>query len=717
MNTVESIQKDFYFLNDTGEMATLIKRYDWSKTALGSPDQWPVSLRVQLSMMLKSRFPMLIFWGKDLITFYNDAFRPSLGQDGKHPSSLGQRGEVSWAESWPTIGPMIQNIMRGGDAVWFEDQKLPIYRDGKMGYAYWTYSFSPLINDAGSVNGILVTCSETTKAVESIEKLADSEQRFRSLIEEAPVAATLFRGPDNVIEVANKLTQRYWGKGPEIVGKPLAEAAPELASQQMIELMAAFYKNGGTMKFEETPLTFVENGVSKEGYYTHTWKALHDNHGKVDGILAIGVDVSEQVLSRKKIEASEARFRSLIEEAPVATCLFTGKEMIIELANDLMLKVWGKDSSVIGMPLKKAVPELQGQPFLDILDRVFASGKAHSEAAARAELKVDGVLGTYYFNYTYKPLLNEAGQVYGIMDMAVDVTEQVLSRQALEELQHEQRMFLEQQVMQRTEELATAIKQLKITNDELEDSNIRLLHSNEELSQFAYIASHDLQEPLRKISTFSDMLRSSLGNNVSDTTENYLTKIKSSSNRMARLITDILNYSKFVKDEQRFEPVDLNDILKNVVTEFDLLIEQKNAKVEVAELSVIDAIPLQMTQLFRNLIGNALKFTKKDVKPEIRISQQPLCEKDFNERTLSAKNAYCKIEVLDNGIGIPSEYEDKIFSIFKRLHAKTEYEGTGIGLAMCKKIALNHGGDVYVTGGGGRGAAFYVILPLTQNKG
>lgn len=717
MGTVESIQKDFYFLNDTGEMATLIKNYDWSKTPLGPPDQWPISLRVQLSMMLKSRFPMLIFWGKDLITFYNDSFRPSLGQDGKHPSSLGEVGEVSWAESWPTIGPMIYNIMKGGDGVWFEDQKLPIYRDGKLGYAYWTYSFSPITNDAGSVNGVLVTCSETTKAVENNAKLAESEQRFRSLIEEAPVAATLFRGPDNVIEVANKLTLRYWGKGPEIIGKPLVEAAPELASQQMIELMAEFYKTGGVIKFEETPLTFVENGVSKEGYYTHTWKALHDSHGKVDGILAIGVDVSEQVLSRKKIEASEARFRSLIEEAPVATCLFTGREMIIEVANDSMLKFWGKDNSVIGMPLKDAVPELKGQPFLDILDQVFTTGKAYSEGAARAELKLDGVPGTYYFNYTYKPLLNEASQVYGIINMAIDVTEQVLSRQALEELQREQRLFLEQQVLQRTQELDTAIKQLKLTNDELEDSNIRLLHSNEELSQFAYIASHDLQEPLRKISTFSDMLRSSLGTNVSDTTENYLSKIKSSSVRMSRLITDILNYSKFVKDDQHFELVNLNNIIKNVISEFDLLIEQKNATVEITELSVIDAIPLQMTQLFRNLIGNALKFTKKGVKPEIKISQQSLSDKDFNERALSAKNAYCKIDVLDNGIGFPSEYEDKIFNIFKRLHTKAEYEGTGIGLAMCKKIALNHGGDIYAIGGENKGATFHVILPLRRSKG
>ena len=163
--------EQYSFLKDAGQMGTLTGQYDWSKTSVGTPDQWPLSLRTLMRMMLTSRFPMLIFWNKDLITFYNDAFRPSLRENGKHPSSLGQRGEESWAESWPTIGPMIHDIMAGGKGVFIEDQKLPIYRDGQMGYAYWTYSFSPLTDDSGAVNGVLVTCLETTEAVEHLNQL------------------------------------------------------------------------------------------------------------------------------------------------------------------------------------------------------------------------------------------------------------------------------------------------------------------------------------------------------------------------------------------------------------------------------------------------------------------------------------------------------------------------------------------------------------------
>lgn len=162
------------FLAGDGQMSTLTRQYDWSKTTVGALDHWPLSLRTLIRMMLTSRFPMLIFWGPDLLTFYNDAFRPSLRENGKHPGSLGQRGEESWAESWPVIGPLIKGIMAGGEAVYFADQKLPIYRDGHMGYAHWTYSFSPLTDDAGAVSGVLVTCLETTETVERLAQFSSA---------------------------------------------------------------------------------------------------------------------------------------------------------------------------------------------------------------------------------------------------------------------------------------------------------------------------------------------------------------------------------------------------------------------------------------------------------------------------------------------------------------------------------------------------------------
>lgn len=301
-------------------MGALTQRYDWSRSPLGPSEDWPLSLRTLLGMMLTSRFPMLIFWGPELITFYNDAFRPSLGHNGKHPSSLGQRGEESWAESWPVIGPMIYGIMAGGEAVWFEDQKLPIYREGQMGYAYWTYSFSPLTDDAGAVNGILVTCSETTKAVESRQQLALSEERFSRLIEQAPVAVALFSGPRFVITLANERVLEYWGRTRnQVIDKPLFVALPEAAGQGFEELLMGVYTTGERFVANELMVTLERNGRLEPTYIDFVYEPFYESDGQLSGVMVICTEVTEQVVARRLLEEGEATPRQVIEMAELGT--------------------------------------------------------------------------------------------------------------------------------------------------------------------------------------------------------------------------------------------------------------------------------------------------------------------------------------------------------------------------------------------------------------
>ena len=240
---------------------------------------------------------------------------------------------------------------------------------------------------------------------------------------------------------------------------------------------------------------------------------------------------------------------------------------------------------------------------------------------------------------------------------------------------------------------------------ELADANDNLTRSNAELAQFAYIASHDLQEPLRKISIFSQLLEQSLGDNVNEKTTGYLTKINHSSSRMSRLIKDVLTYSRLSKEQEVFELVDLNLVIERAREDYELLIEQKEAVIYCSGLPVIAAIPLQMAQLFGNLLGNALKFTRHDVQPLISITATQFEENDI---------VYFKITIADNGIGLKAEYAEQIFQIFQRLHRKSEYEGTGIGLAMCKKIALNHHGDINGEGSSENGAVINILLPEKQ---
>src|ERR1700755_3012886 len=152
------------FFKGGGEMGSLTRDFDWSASSIGMPEAWPGSLRTTLGIVLHSAFPMFLFWGEDLICFYNDGFRPSFGNEGKHPA-LGKRGREVWQEIWEFIGPLISQVMTTGKPVWFEDQLVPFYRNGRMEDIYWTFSYSPAYGDEGKINGVFVTCTETTKQV------------------------------------------------------------------------------------------------------------------------------------------------------------------------------------------------------------------------------------------------------------------------------------------------------------------------------------------------------------------------------------------------------------------------------------------------------------------------------------------------------------------------------------------------------------------------
>ena len=251
---------------------------------------------------------------------------------------------------------------------------------------------------------------------------------------------------------------------------------------------------------------------------------------------------------------------------------------------------------------------------------------------------------------------------------------------------------------------------------ELENMNQELQRSNGELQQFAYVASHDLQEPLRKIMTFSDRLEPLKGP-LPEQAKIYLSKINESSRRMTRLIDDLLDYSRISRSEGKFVKTDLNKIVEEVMLDFDIVMNQKKAKVKIDKLPILSAIPLQMEQLFHNLISNAFKFTREEAVPEITIACRHLDRQEVNRRrTLSKENNYVEILVKDNGIGFPPEFADQIFIIFQRLNDKKLYPGTGIGLALCSKIVANHGGEIYATAKENEGAEFYVILPVKPLK-
>ncbi|MFC6096404.1 ATP-binding protein [Flavobacterium qiangtangense] len=249
----------------------------------------------------------------------------------------------------------------------------------------------------------------------------------------------------------------------------------------------------------------------------------------------------------------------------------------------------------------------------------------------------------------------------------------------------------------------TAEKQAAL---EIEAMNAELEKQNVELASFAYVSSHDLQEPLRKIQLFTSRILERERENFSDSSVGYFKSITNAANRMQNLIESLLNYSSMDASEIKFIPLDLNKAVDEIKSNMLELIEKRNARIEVEDLPTLAVIPVQFQQLLSNLISNGIKYGKPGIKPHIKINAEIISLEEF-----AGKN-FWKINVADNGIGFEQEYEHKIFELFKRLHGKTDYEGTGIGLAICKKIAQKHGGFIRAIGNPGIGATFSVFVPI-----
>ncbi len=315
-------------------------------------------------------------------------------------------------------------------------------------------------------------------------------------------------------------------------------------------------------------------------------------------------------------------------------------------------------------------------------------------------------------DFIYKPINPE------LMRYKVSVFAEIFQKNA--QLQQQER-----KLMAANANLAREIEERKLSEEKVKELNLQLVQNNEqlqntveELDRFAFVASHDLQEPLRKIMLFSNRITAQYKDKLEKDIEQQLQKIVKASGRMQQLVNDLLKFSRHTHDIQGFEETNLDLLLQEVLSDIEHEIIHKNAKVDIAGLPVVWAIPSQIRQLFQNIISNSLKFCKQDCVPEINIFSEKVKASELinntaiaDNSTIQVKNNYYRIYFKDNGIGFDPKYAKDIFVVFKRLHSYHEFEGTGIGLSICKKIVDRHNGFIEAESKPGVGTTFIVTLP------
>lgn len=381
---------------------------------------------------------------------------------------------------------------------------------------------------------------------------------------------------------------------------------------------------------------------------------------------------------RDELEASKRLYEAITVSTPDLIYIFDRNYKFI-YANTALLNMWGRtweDSIGQGL-LALGYEPWHAEMHEREIDEVIATKKS-----IRGEVSFPhATLGRRVYDYIFAPVFDEHGEVAVVSGTTRDISDQKQAEEALKKSEEQLRHIthkLEQLVDDRTRELT---------------------RSNEDLQQFAHVASHDLKEPVRKVETFASRLKQDPDTVLSEKGNIYMDKILSATKRMSSMIEGVLRYSSLSNLNQDFVPVDLNQVIRGIESDLEISIEQRNAKIVSDNLPTVNGSMVLLYQLFYNLVNNSLKFAARGIPPEIRIT----CERE---------GGFYRIDVKDNGIGFPAKFSDAIFETFTRLNSKDQYEGTGLGLSLCKKIVERHGGSIKASSDESDGALFTVLLPV-----
>jgi PAS domain S-box-containing protein len=536
-----------------------------------------------------------------------------------------------------------------------------------------SYSFGPIRDHDGAIVGSVVVGRDITEQKAAELAVKESEERFRTMADAIPQLAWIANG-DGYIFWYNRRWYEYTGTAPiDMEGWGWQSVHDPDVLPQVLEQWGTSIATG--MPFD---MVFPLRGADgRFRQFLTRVMPLKDAAGRVTQWFGTNTDITESRRAEEELRRARNELEERVRERTIglrrqADLLELAYEAVLVRDLESRITFWNaRAEELYGWTKAEALGNVTHTllrtvfplPFDEYMAILTKEGRWHGELVHTTK---DGRRIAVHSRHALQR--DDAGSPLAILEINLDITEQKKA----------------------DEEIKRYASQLELTNRELQD--------------FAFVASHDLQEPLRKIQAFGDQIKTGYGDRLEGEGLDFLARMQNAAVRMQALIQALLNYSRVTTRARPFSPVDLSSVATEVAGDLEASIVETGGRVEIGALGVIEADPIQMRQLIKNLIGNALKF-HGDAKPVVRIYGK------------SAKNNHYMIMVEDNGIGFDEKYLDRIFTPFQRLHGRGVYEGTGIGLAICRKIADRHGGTITARSAPGRGTTFMVTLPVRQPKG
>ncbi len=668
-------------------MGALIRAHDWTNSSLGAPEHWPQPLRTAIRLLLNTGHPMYVWWGPDLLCFYNDAYRRSIGPE-RHPSSLGRPAREVWAEIWDIIGPQIEQVMTGGGATWQENALVPITRNGRREDVYWTYSYGPIDDDAApnGVGGVLVVCTETTEQVLSRRQAIRDVDRLAQLFHQAPGFMALLRGPDHVFELVNPAYTRLAGRS-DLIGQPVRAVFPDLGGQGFFELLDSVFVSGEAYSTFGAPITLqaTPDSPARQRLIDFVYQPIRDLSGAVTGIFVEGSDVTDRVVAENARLESEARLREMMatnhNEVQFRLLVKSVIDYAIFMLNpDGIVSSWNLGAERIKGYLPEEIIGQHFSKFYTAEDRAAGLPERGLDLARREgrfenegwRVRKDGT--RFRAHVVIDAIRGDEGEVIGFAKITRDVTERQEAQRALE--QTREALFQSQKL--------EAIGQL--TGGVAHDFNNLLM---------AVLGSLELAQ---KRLPDDPRINRLIGNAIQG------------ARRGATLTQRMLAFAR--RQELKREPIDVAALVLGME---DLLNQSLgplfDLSIEIApRLPSVESDPAQLESALLNVIINA-----RDAMPRGGAITLTAGRERVGPGVLDlAPGDYVRLAVVDQGEGMSEEILARATEPF--FTTKGIGKGTGLGLAMIHGLTTQSGGTLRLKSSVGVGTEVELWLPVAAGN-